>query len=74
MKCEKCGASEDANRRIITYSYIRTDKLLHHTVTEACRRCGETKTTCKGEGLIGTCNDCRYKDTTNKNTIMGGKG
>ena len=48
MKCEKCGASEDARRRIITYSYIRTDKLLHHTVTEACRRCGETKTTCKG--------------------------
>ena len=72
MICEECCAETKTRSKIITYSV--TDNLLYHTVTEACSRCGATLNTCKGEGLIGTCNDCRYKDTTNKNTIMGGKG
>jgi len=74
MKCEKCGASEDARSGIITYSYIRTDKLLHHTVTEACSRCGATLNTCKGEGFVGTCKDCEHKDTLKNKSIGEVKG
>ncbi len=41
MKCEKCGASEDARSRIITYSYIRTDK---QAVRWAVKEYGATET------------------------------
>jgi len=69
MDCKACGASTDARSRIITYSYEATDKLLHHTVTETCRRCGEVQVTCRGEGLIGACKDCQYKELSRNNEV-----
>ena len=58
MKCEN-AEHQRMPSRIITYSYIRTDKLLHHTVTEACSRCEATLNTCKGGS--GTCRTANTK-------------